>query len=133
MVTLIIGCLAAGTAAAHVDETGAARIESGTLKLGTSNGYYQYWLSYHLRGSRHSRYATHFFRIEYANNNLGPWHVYRRLDKHHGQSYPMPLHRWYRVRAGGLPCFLDACTYSLTSQMHWIPAQPCGGATPLPE
>lgn len=131
--TLLIGCFAAGTVAAHSDEAGAARIDTSILKVGTSKGYHQYWFQYRLRGYRHNRYATHFLRIEYAYNSLGPWHTYRRVTSHTDTAYPMPLHRWYRVRAGGLPCFLDACTYALTSEMHWIPAQPCGGTSPILE
>ena len=132
LAALILTCLTAVSAEAHVDEQGVARIEAKATRLSSSAGYYQYMLSWKLRGRNHNRYDTHFFRIEYAYNNQTVWHTYANIDRHVDQSFPMPLHRWYRVRAGGLPCFLDACAWAVRSYEFWIPAQRCGGAgTPL--
>ena len=127
MLVLILGGLAAGTSVAHVDETGDPRIDLKAIPYDTSNGYFQYMLRWSLRGKGHNFYDSRFLRIERAYNNQGPWRTYVDVDEHVGQSYPMPLHSWYRVRAGGQPCILDACALSVESPKVWIPAKRCLG------
>ena len=101
--------------------------------MGSSSGYFDYELRWHLKGSNngvsHNKFVSTFWRIESGATNRGPWSLFSNIKGvHQGNIGPVPTHRWYRFHGGGGLCYGFRCYRKIEFGPYWRPAQACSGS-----